>query len=130
MADAKYGTIANHVFLHHAGLTAFIPPRQCTVEPRGIWGKGRFRYLKDQDVFLCPAGMPMKPFARRTSTQRISYQVKRGACSGCQFREPRTPSRQDRTISRLFDQKLVDEGKERLSSPLGKQLLQQRKVGA
>ena len=42
VADARYGTIANYVFLHHAGLTAFIPPRQRTVEPRGIRGKDRF----------------------------------------------------------------------------------------
>ena len=36
--------------------------------------------------------------------------------------------RGDRTISRLFDQKLVDEAKERLSEPVGQELLNQRKV--
>jgi IS5 family transposase len=130
VADAKYGTIANYVSLHRAGMTAFIPPRQRILGPGGIWGKDRFRYLEEQDIFLCPAGMPMKRFANRASTHRVSYRVERGACVDCRFRERCTPSGQDRTISRFFDQKLVEEAKERLSSPPGQELLKQRKVRA
>jgi hypothetical protein len=44
------------------------------------------------------------------------------------LRERCTSSGQDRTIGCLFDQKLVDEGKERLSEPIGQELLKQRKV--
>jgi transposase len=128
VADAKYGTIANYVFLRNAGMTAFIPPRQRKQGPGGIWGKDRFRYLKEQDLFLCPSGMPMKRFANRASTQRVSYRLSKGACRECQFREQCTPTGQDRTISRFFDQKLVEEAKERLSSSTGEELLKQRKV--
>ncbi|MGB3904919.1 MAG: IS1182 family transposase [Anaerolineae bacterium] len=130
VADAKYGTMANYAFLDQAGMTAFIPSRQRVAGPRGIWGKDRFRYLEEEDVFLCPAGIRMKRFARRPSTRRVSYRVERGACVECRFREQCTPSGGDRTISRPFDQKLVDEAKERLSSPLGQLLLRQRKVRA
>ena len=72
----------------------------------------------------------MKRFAHRASTQRVSYRVTQGACKGCRFREQCTPAGQDRTISRFFDQQLVDEAKERLSSPRGQELLLQRKVSA
>ena len=130
VADAKYGTMANYEFLNETGMTAFIPPRQRIRGPGGIWGSEHFRYLRDQDVFLCPAGMTMKRFAHRASTQRVSYRVTRGACKGCQFREQCTPTGQGRTISRFFDQQLVDEAKERLSSPRGQELLLQRKVSA
>ena len=128
VADAKYGTIANYEFLDRAGMIAFIPPRERRLGPKGIWGKDRFRYLKEQDLFLCPSGMPMKRFAHRASTRRISYRVAKGACLGCQFREQCTPTGQSRTISRFFDQKLVEEAKERLSSSTGEELLKQRKV--
>jgi transposase len=128
VADAKYGTMANYAFLHQAGMTAFIPSRQRAGGPRGVWGKDHFRYLEEEDVFLCPAGIRMKRFATRPSTRRVSYRVERGACVECQFREQCTPSGGNRIISRPFDQKLVDEAKERLSSPLGQQLLCQRKV--
>ena len=130
VADAKYGTVANYKFLDETGMTAFIPPRQRMRGPRGIWRSDRFRYLREQDVFLCPDGMPMKRFAHRASTQRVSYRVTHGACKGCQFREQCTPAGQDRTISRFFDQHLVEEAKERLSSPRGQELLLQRKVSA
>jgi transposase len=130
VADAKYGTSANYVFLNQTGMTAFIPPRRRTREPGGKWGKDRFRYLQEEDIFLCPSGMPMKPFARRPSTRRISYRVAQGTCQHCQHRKQCTSSGQDRTISRFFDQDLVDQAKERLSSREGQELLKQRKARA
>jgi len=63
VADAKYGTIVNYELLDRAGVIAFIPPRERASEPRGVWGKNHFRYLKEQELFLCPAGVPMKRFA-------------------------------------------------------------------
>jgi len=130
VADAKYGTMANYEFLDKTGMTAFIPPRQRMRGPKGIWGSDHFHYLREKDVFLCPAGVPMKRFAHRASTRRVSYRVTQGACKDCQFKERCTPAGQDRTISRFFDQNLVDEAKERLSSPRGQELLLQRKVSA
>ena len=130
VADAKYGTMANYELLDKTGMTAFIPPRQRMRGPGGIWGSDRFRYLREQDVFLCPAGVTMKRFAHRASTRRVSYRITPGACRGCQFKEQCTPTGQDRTISRFFDQHLVDEAKERLSSSRGQELLLQRRVSA
>ena len=130
VADAKYGTLANYEFLDKDGTIAFIPPRQRIRGPGGIWGSNHFRYLREQDIFLCPDGKSMKRFAHRASTKRVSYRVAKGACLGCRFREQCTPTGQDRTISRFFDQRLVDEAKERLSSTRGKELLLQRRVSA
>jgi hypothetical protein len=128
VADAKYGTIANYELLNRAGMIAFIPPRERMLGAKGTWGKDRFRYLQEQDLFLCPSGMPMKRFAHRASTRRISYRVAKGICLSCQFKEQCTPTGQSRTISRFFDQKLVEEAKARLLSPRGEELLKQRKV--
>jgi IS5 family transposase len=130
VADAKYGTIANYVSLHHAGMTAFIPPRRRKAGPGGLWGSDRFRYREEEDVFLCPAGKRMNRFTSRISTQRFGYRVERGSCADCHFREQCTPSGKGRTISRLFDQRLVDEAKERLSSTIGQELSKQRRVRA
>jgi len=133
VADAKYGTMANYEFLDKDGMIAFIPPRQRIRGPGGIWGSDHFRYLREQDIFLCPAGKSMKRFAHRASTKRVSYRVTQGACKGCRLKDQCTPTGQDRTISRFFDQKLVDEvdeAKERLSSTRGRELLLQRRVSA
>jgi len=130
VADAKYGTIANYESLDKDGQIAFIPPRRRIGGPGGIWGSDQFHYLREQDIFLCPSGELMKRFAHRASTRRVSYRVTPSSCNGCRFREQCTPTGKDRTISRFFGQHLVDEAKERLSTPRGRELLIQRKVCA
>ena len=130
VADAKYGTMANYLYLHQAGLRAFIPSRRHEQGPGGIWRRQNFRYFPDDDVFLCPAGKPMKRFTKRTSTQRISYRVEKEACRTCPFCERCIPSGRERTISRFFDHELIDEAEVRVSSPLGQKLLHERKVRA
>lgn len=130
VADAKYGTMANYLYLHQAGLRAFIPPRQHKQGPRGVRRRDHFRYLSDDDVYLCPTGKRMGQFTRRTSTQRISYRVEKGVCKVCSFRGQCMPSGRERTISRFFDQELVDTALERMASPLGRKLLCERKVRA
>jgi transposase len=128
VADAKYGTMANYEFLDKTGMTAFIPPRNHRRGPSGIWGSDRFHYLKEQDIFMCPSGVPMKRFAHRASTQRVSYRVMPGSCKGCQFKAQCTPAGQDRTISHFFEHHLVEEARARLSSSTGEELLKQRKT--
>ena len=130
VADAKYGTITNYALLQQSGMTPFIPPRQRISQPRGVWGKDHFRYLKEEDIFLCPAGVRMKHFTSRNSTQRVAYKVERGVCVNCEFRKQCAPSGRARTISRPFKQRLVEKAKEMLSSPRGKELLLQRKISA
>jgi len=130
VADAKYATMANYVFLDETGVEAFIPPRRRVYEPGGRWGIERFRYMKEKDEFVCPAGNPMKPFTRRPSNQRISYRTDPGTCGDCQFKKQCKPSDRDRTVSRLFNQELVDSAKERVSSSGGRELLNQRKTRA
>jgi hypothetical protein len=130
VADAKYATMANYTFLDATGIQAFIPPRLRMHEPGGRWGIEHFRYLKETDEFICPAGNLMSPYTRRPSNQRISYRTKSGTCQGCRFKEQCKPSDRDRTVSRLFNQELVDSAKQRVSSSLGRDLLNQRKARA
>ena len=128
VADAKYGTMANYSYLNQAGLSAFIPPRKPKGGPRDLWSKERFRYLAEEDVYLCPAGKRMRRFARRASTRRMSYRAEKGACMVCSFRSQCTSSRHERIISRFWDQHLVEEASARVGSSLGRKLLKERKV--
>ena len=128
VADAKYGTMANYLYLHRAGLRAFITSRHHKRGPRGVWGRDHFQYLPDENVFLCPAGEQLKQFTRRNSTQRVGYRVEKGSCRSCPLREQCSPSGRDRTISRFFDHALIDEAEERVSSALGRRLLRERQV--
>ena len=128
VADTKYGTMANYLYLHQAGLRAFIPSRHHKRGPGGVWRRDHFQYLPDDNVFLCPAGKQMKQFTRRDSTRRVSYRVEKGTCKSCSFREQCSPSGRERTISRFYDHELIDEAEERVTSVLGRRLLHERKV--
>ncbi|MFH1560372.1 MAG: transposase [Chloroflexota bacterium] len=132
VADAKYGTMAilprKDLYLHQAGIRAFIPSRHHKRGHRGVWWRDHFQYLPDEDVFLCPDGKRMMPFTRRDSTRRIGYRVEKGTCKSCSFREQCSPSWRERTISRFYDHELIDEAEERVISTPGRWLLHERKV--
>jgi transposase len=123
VADAKYGTMANYELLDKRGMTAFIPPRTRSRGPGGIWGSDRFRYLKEQDIFLCTSRIKMRRFAHRASTQRASYRPPPGSCKGCRFKTQCTPAGQDRVVSHFFDHHLLEEAKARLASSIGEELM-------
>jgi transposase len=128
VADAKYGTMTNYLYLHQAGMRAFIPSRHHKRGPGGVWGRDQFQYLPVEDEYLCPAEKRMRRFTRRASTRRVGYRVEKGACESCSFRERCTPSGGERTISRFFDHELIDEAEERVASVLGRRLLHERQV--
>ncbi|MDA0770562.1 MAG: transposase [Chloroflexi bacterium] len=128
VADTKYGTMTNYLYLHQAGMRAFIPSRHHKRGPGGVWGRDQFRYLPDEDVYVCPALKRMTRFTRRPSTQRIGYRVEKGTCESCSFRQRCSPSGGERTISRFFDHQLIDEAEERVAGVLGRRLLHERQV--
>ena len=128
VADAKYGTMTNYLYLHQAGMKAFIPSRHHKRGPGGVWERDHFQYLPDEDAYLCPAEKRMRRFTRRDSTRRIGYRVEKGACNSCSLRERCTPSGGERTISRFYDHELIEEAEERVASVLGRRLLHERQV--
>jgi len=128
VADARYGTLANFVSLNQAGMIAYIPPHERHNEPNGIWGKDRFRYVEEQDYYLCPANKQMKRFTTWYYNKRFAYRCEPGTCEICQFKKQCTRYGNARTISRFIDQKLVENTKKRLADPVGKALFKQRKT--
>jgi transposase len=130
VADGKYGTVANYVYLRKAGISAFIPPRRHGYQANGVWGRDHFRWLSEEDSFLCPAGQRLRRFTTVTTTRRIGYRAPKGSCAGCRFRSQCAPSGRQRTVSRFWDQDTVEEALELTSTPLGRQRLRERKVRA
>ena len=108
VADAKYGTAPNYLYLHQAGISAFIPPKRYGHQQDGIWGRKHFRWLSEEDAFLCPAGQRLQRFTNVTTTRGIGYRAPKGSCVDCQFRPQCAPSGRARTIHRLWEQHLVE----------------------
>ena len=83
VADAKYGTASNYLYLPKAGLSAFIPPRRYGHQHDGLWGREHFRWLPEEDAFLCPAGQRLRRFTNVTTLPDPSrgYRAPKGSCA-------------------------------------------------
>jgi len=128
VADTRYGTLANYVSLDQAGIAAFIPPHERTNGVSGFWGKDHFRYVPEQDIYLCPAGKTMKRFREWLGKKRVIYRCEPGTCQACPLNQQCTPYGNLRTVTRFFDQRLIEEAKARIENPLGRELIRQRKT--
>ena len=100
VADAKYGTGPNYLYLDQAGIPAFIPTTRFGNQHTGIWGREHFTWLPDEDAFLCAAGQKLRRHSNMAGTQRVRYQAPKGACFACEFRSHCAPSGRARVLHR------------------------------
>ena len=128
VADAKYGTTFNFLYLGRLGIPAFIPLTRFGNMRKDIWGREHFQWLSDEDAYLCPADQKLHRYAQVRGTQRVQYRAPKGSCSACPFREQCTPSGRERTIHRSWGQEFVDTAEQLLASPLGRRRLVERKI--
>ncbi len=128
VADAKYGTTANYLYLGRLGIPTFVPTTRFGNLRKDIWGRERFAWLPEEDAYLCPAGHKLRRHSNVRSTRRIQYRVPKGSCTSCPHRAQCAPSGRERTLHRSWAQEFVEVAEERLASSLGKQRLVERKI--
>ena len=130
VADAKYGTSFNFLYLGRLGIPAFIPLTRFGVMRKDIWGREHFQWLPDEGAYLCPAGQKLSCRSQDKGSQRVKYQASKGTCAACAFRDQCTPSGRERTVGRSWGQDYVDRTAELLAKPIGKQRLIEREIYA
>jgi len=128
VADARYGTGPNYLYLDQAGLPAFIQPARFGNQQTGIWGREHFTWLAEEDAYLCPAGQKLRRYANLVRTQRVQYRAPQGACVACPFRAQCAPSGIERALHRAWALDLVEAAQDRVAGPLGRQRLIERKI--
>jgi transposase len=128
VADAKYGTTFNFLYLGRLGIPTFIPITRFGNMRKDIWGREHFRWLPEEDAYLCPADQKLRRHTNVRGTNRVQYRAPTGSCAPCPFRAQCSPSGRDRTFHRSWAQEFVDADEARLASPLGKQRLVERQV--
>ena len=128
VADAKYGTGPNYLYLDQAGIPAFIPTTRFGNQHTGIWGREHFTWLPGEDAYLCPAGQKLRRYANMQRTQRVQYRAPKGACVACPFRSQCAPSGIERALHRSWALDLVETAQERVAGAKGKRRLIERKT--
>ncbi len=128
VADAKYGTTVNYLYLGRLGIPTFVPTTRFGNLRKDIWGRERFVWLPAEDAYVCPAGQKLRRSANVPGTRRVQYRAPKGSCASCAYRAPCAPSGRERTLHRSWAQEFVEVAENRLASPLGKRRLVERKI--
>ena len=89
--------------------------------------KYEFKYLKEEDVYICPRTGIVLPYK---SIDKLGYKkyYDRKQCEGCPFKSECCEKAKFRTIRRLINEEINEKARERRLSPEGKELFKKRKT--
>src|SRR5579863_3339011 len=84
VADRGYYSSAEILTCHEAGITVTLPkPITSGIEAKGRFGKQDFRYVADEDVYICPAGEKLAYHYTIEENGLVLRRYWTNACQGC-----------------------------------------------
>jgi len=97
------------------GITPFIPKVNVSANSKlGLYGKQDFKYLPDEDVYLCPAGEKLTYRFERYEKDRLRKFYTSSACHECSQKAKCTRSKETRRISRWEYENVLEEMERRV----------------
>ena len=114
VADRGYFSSEEILACDRAGITVTLPkPMTSTAKAQGRFGKQDFRYLADDDIYICPAGERL-PY--RFTREEHGLAIRRywtTACATCAIKHLCTPGK-ERRISRWEHEHVLEAVQRRL----------------
>ncbi len=114
VADRGYFDSEEILACDRAGITVTLPkPQTSGAKAQGRFGKQDFRYIADEDVYICPAG---ERLIYRFTNQEKGLTLHRywtNACQGCALKNRCTPGKQ-RRITRWEHEHVLEAAQQRL----------------
>jgi transposase len=109
VADAGYYNAAEVSRCAEQGITAYVPKADTSANTaRGLYGKSRFRYDGQKDVYVCPAGAEL---THRFNTYELGRELRyyrASGCKGCALKPQCTQNQANRTITREANEGLME----------------------
>lgn len=113
VADSRYGTADNYLACKDARIQAHLKDLKASQEEGGargdIFGEEEFRYDRENDSYVCPAGVRLMRRRQKKPRDKVEYEAPRKACRECGLRNKCTKSKTGRSISRHVRQDELDE---------------------
>lgn len=101
VADRGYGTVAAYCDLVEQGIRPHMSPMQpAGHKSEGLFTKDDFDYDAQADVYVCPAGQPLKPKRTHQRRQMTDYVADKKACAQCALRAQCTKGKLGRSVAR------------------------------
>jgi len=127
VADSKYGTNENYSALKEKGIKTHIKDLGATRARRGdVFGKDRFAYVAEKDVYICPAGKELQRRSWNRNRQWTKYRIDIEQCASCELKSQCTNDKNGRSINRLPGDDLITAGRQDAASEEGIKDLKRR----
>jgi len=82
VADSKYGTTENYNALKERGIKTHIKDLGASRVRRGeVFGKERFAYVAERDVYICPAGKELQRRSWNRNRKWMKYRIDKEQCA-------------------------------------------------
>ena len=109
VADTGYSTTAEVVQCQEQGITAYVPKADTSANTaQGLFGKSRFAFDPQKDVYRCPAGAELTyRFTTDEKGRQVRY-YRATRCATCALKPQCTRNRGNRTITREQDEAVME----------------------
>ena len=127
LADMGYYDGAEVKKCEQQGIMAYIPKPLTSANTKlGLFGKERFHYDTDKDVYVCPAGEELRyRFGTKEKGRAIRY-YSTSACGRCALKAQCTRNKRNRRITRWEYEDVLERMKQRVDQH--PELMRQRKM--
>lgn len=121
VADTGYYNASEVSRCVEGGITPLIPKADTSANTaRGLYGKSKFNFDGDKDVYVCPAGGELTyRFSTYELGRELRYYRARG-CKECVLKSQCTRNKANRTITREANEHLMEAMAERMKREPGK----------
>lgn len=113
IADSQYGTNHNLSSLKKKGYTPHIRDWSATHKTsgfrEGVFEKSQFEYDREKDMYRCPAGKPLHRRKIDFRKQVKTYRASTGHCNHCPLKAQCTRGKGGRTLTRSFDEPILEQ---------------------
>jgi transposase len=127
LADMGYYDGAEVKKCEQQGIMAYIPKPLTSANTKlGLFGKERFHYDTDKDIYVCPAGEELRyRFGTKEKGRAIRY-YSTSACGRCALKAQCTRNKRNRRITRWEYEDVLERMKQRVDQH--PELMRQRKM--
>lgn len=127
MADTGYSSAKQLEECEQAGIEPFVP-RQLGKKTEGMFSKTEFRFDRDNDTYICPAGQVLPYRFEQTEKGRDKrYYYRMKACAGCALK-PKCTTSPYRRITRVEGEEALERSDRRLQDR--PEMMKKRKAAA
>lgn len=126
-ADTAYGTGRFLAWIVGKGITPHIPVRDFSQRDDGTFSRSDFKFDKDRNIYVCPAGKLLKTTGHILSGYMLRYTASTYDCGPCPLKPKCCPNTPQRIVPRDVNEDVRDHARALDGTPAFEESSNQRK---